>query len=175
MEEILNLKTINNFIDIGNNILKEFNAPLPNIIEIKITNAISYWGEIYRYRDEYNNKYYCMYISRAFNYIKNKEEALKCLQNTVIHEMIHTLDGCWDHKYKFNLWRNKILNKFPCIDILEDKMKFNYAFKSIKQPKYKIKCVDCGIEFHLYRKLKNDINYYCCSKCGSNNIKYIEN
>lgn len=90
-----------------------------------------------------------------------------------MHEIVHTLPNCWNHKEKFIFWRNQILNIYPCIDIMEDKKEFNYAFENLKQPKHIIKCNCCGKEFKLYKKLKKSLNDYFCSKCESDDLCYI--
>ena len=170
----LNQLNIDNILNECKEIFLYFDLKFPNIIEIKLTDSVSYWGEIYRYKDKNKKYFYSLFISKAFEYIDDdKINILKHLKNTIMHELIHTIKGCWNHKYNFSLWRDRILKHFPCIDILEDKSKYNGAFKKLKSPKYIIRCLKCGQEFYIYRKLKYKLNDYVCTKCGNESLEYM--
>ena len=154
-------------------IFKNFSLQVPNIIDVKITKANTYYGMIIRRKFQGKN-YYSLLISGIFDMLEDKEKAFSYMVETICHEYVHTLWGCWNHKNRFLLWRNKILNKYPCIDICREDRCLNEYFKKLKLPKYTIICKNCGREFYLYRKLKYNLDHYSCSYCKSENLKYKE-
>lgn len=94
------------------------------------------------------------------------------IKNTIIHEIIHCLPQCNNHKKTFKIYANLINDKLGYnITRLgnkkEDYKKSNIHFEEdTEEYKYKIKCTNCGQVF-LRKRLKKDfIKNYRCGKCG---------
>lgn len=165
---VLTIPNITKCIDKTKEIFNYYNLDFPTIKEIKLVNSTSYYGEIQRKNNEY-----ILRLSNVFNNIEEKESLIQ-LQNTITHEYIHTLKGCWNHGDKFKKWRNKILKDFAPIDIIRDTSSHKEAFNNLKTPKYIIKCEECEKEYLFYRKPKYSISDYTCSVCHSDNLKFKE-
>lgn len=91
--------------------------------------------------------------------------------NTIMHELLHTVPGCFTHKGKWKLYAdyvNKKLTQYTIkrvakeseVDITIDR----------KQPVYKyiLRCTKCGQEIKRQKETKVVTNYkrYRCGKCG---------
>ena len=91
--------------------------------------------------------------------------------NTIMHELLHTVPGCFTHKGKWTLYAdyvNKKLTQYTIkrvakeseVDITIDR----------KQPVYKyiLRCTKCGQEIKRQKETKVVTNYkrYRCGKCG---------
>lgn len=92
------------------------------------------------------------------------------LKNTIIHELIHTCDGCMNHGNKWKEFADKV-NKFYGYSIKrtsspEEK---GVSVDSIKENKrhYEVTCSDCGNKFIYYRdcKVTKNPSRFRCS-CG---------
>ncbi len=96
----------------------------------------------------------------------------KIIKNTIIHEIIHCLPGCNNHRGTFKSYANYI-NKKLGYDISRlgnkeaDYIKSNVEYnENTSNNKYKIICEQCGQVFYRQRMKKNLIRKYYCSKCG---------
>ena len=95
------------------------------------------------------------------------------LKNTVIHELLHTVKGCFKHTGKWKLLAEMVNENYPQYNV---KRTFDRAviadIADIKEPTYRyiLKCKNCGLEIKRQRKSKAVINYknYRCGKCGGN-------
>ena len=92
------------------------------------------------------------------------------IKNTIMHEMIHCMPYCNNHGQEFKTYA-KFINKNLGYEIKrlgnkeEDYKKSNIEFKEKLEPKYKIRCKECGIIFYRQRLKKNFIKNYRCGIC----------
>lgn len=94
------------------------------------------------------------------------------IKNTIIHELIHCIPYCNNHKEEFKKYAQFINDKLG-YDInrvgnpKDDYEKSNIQYEeNVINYKYKIKCKDCGQEIYRQRFNASKINQYRCGKCG---------
>ena len=111
--------------------------------------------------------------------IEISEEVMNCetkeLSTIIVHELLHTCTGCFNHGKKWKLYG----------DLVEKKLGYkitrtqNYNELGLDKPeskekiKYIVKCKGCGQEFPRKRmcNLDKQPEKYRCGKCG--NILYL--
>lgn len=92
-------------------------------------------------------------------------------KDTIVHELLHTVPGCFTHKGKWKLYAEHINRKLPQYNI-KRVIKGDEAGINIerKKPVYKyvLRCTKCGQEIKRQNETKVVINYkkYHCGKCG---------
>ncbi|MBR7133876.1 MAG: SprT-like domain-containing protein [Clostridia bacterium] len=88
-------------------------------------------------------------------------------KNTIIHELLHTVDGCHGHKGKWKRLAEKVNSALPQYEV---KCSISYAEQGIKpdiQYKYSLRCEACGQMIYRQREtevIKNP-HKYRCGKC----------
>lgn len=123
-----------------------------NSIQLKPSKAKSYFGACLRKNDEYTIK-----ISEIAFQLGEKE-----VINTLIHELLHTVEGCFNHGYKWQNYAYKI-NRLYNLNIARtssgEGLQIDY--------KYEIQCQECKNIIGRHKKSKvieQPENYRC--KCG---------
>ena len=132
----------------------------PKFSSIKITNANGYWMKITRYS---NSSSFGLKVSRLFENHTNDEEAMHRLKESLIHELVHTLPGAFNHGAYFKGYGRMFHSYYPDYTIervsrggssyIPPTRKINY--------KYKITCNTCGA-VSMYQRLCDTVRY--CSK-----------
>lgn len=88
------------------------NAKIPiseNICpQIHLTHKKGYFGICMRKKKE--GKYFYI-IGLNTDFVATQKNA-KAIEDTIIHELIHTIEGCFNHGKNFRFWANKINNLF---------------------------------------------------------------
>ena len=88
------------------------------------------------------------------------------VKNTIIHELLHTVDGCQDHTGRWKVLAEYVNRCLPeyCV-----KRTSSEDEKGIERNhKYLIVCTKCGSEIHRDR-MSNAVKFpqkYKCAKCG---------
>ena len=91
--------------------------------------------------------------------------------NTIMHELLHTVNGCFKHTGKWKIYAEYINNKLPDYNIkrIATQSEMELIIKP-KQPVYKyiLRCTNCGAEIKRQKLSKVVVNYkrYRCGKCG---------
>lgn len=99
--------------------------------------------------------------------------SLEGLKNTIIHELLHTVKGCFNHGTEWKYYAD-IMNR-----------KYNYNIKRVTSNaekdfvlsnddyKYIVKCPKCGKEwgFHRICNVAKYPSIYLCKKCNENLIR----
>ena len=111
-------------------------------------------------------------ISIAGFLLEDKTDIL-ILKNTIIHELLHTVKGCFKHTGKWKLLAEEVNRNFPQYNIRRTFNREEIAnLTDIKKPEYRyiLKCKSCGLEIMRQRKTQAVTNYknYRCGKCGGN-------
>ena len=104
------------------------------------------------------------------NWVMDLEDSI--IKNTIIHELIHCIPFCNNHKAQFKKYATYINNNLGYnINTVgnpkEDYKKSNIEYKEeIPKYKYKIKCEQCGQQIYRKRLNMKLIKHYRCGKCG---------
>lgn len=91
--------------------------------------------------------------------------------NTIMHELLHTVKGCFKHTGKWKVYAEYINSNLPRYNINRVATESETALiKDRKQPVYKyiLRCTKCGQEIKRQKETKVVTNYkiYRCGKCG---------
>ena len=146
----------------------------PNFINIKFTNAKSYWAMIGQSTGKAIGNYhnFNMKIGKLFEMIPDPEVCILRLEECMIHELIHTIPSYMNHGYYFKSIANKINRKYPKYRIETQTEASRYGLPEFEaKNNYEIKCNHCGNISYRNRKLKYDISQYTCAKCGSDKLE----
>lgn len=123
----------------------------PKFSSIKITNARGYWMNITRYSD-----YYVLRVSRLFENHTNEEDGMHRLKESLIHELVHTLPGAFNHGIYFKDYGRMFHSYYP--DFVIERV--SHGGSSYTPPvrkrnyKYKITCNTCGAVSRYQRKIQ---------------------
>lgn len=119
-----------------------------NIIEVTVnTRAKKRWGQTCRRRDGFH-----INISSVLLRDDVSDEAAK---DTIMHEILHTVDGCFDHKAKWQAMADKV-NMFGykvkrCTSAWEKGIDSS-LMETTHHKTYIIRCEKCGAEVIRHRK-----------------------
>lgn len=138
-----------------------------NIKEIKVnTRAKKRWGQC----ELVPGEGYSININIV---LLDERNDINGLKNTIIHELLHSCDGCMNHGEKWRLLANKVndvygLNIKRTSNSDEKGIDKSTIVKSQVVYKYEIQCIDCG---HVYKRAKMSTviqhpEEYRCSHCG---------
>lgn len=110
------------------------------------------------------NGIFTIYISRYF-----KDNDYKEVMNTLLHELLHTVEGCFNHGNKWSSLANNVNKEYNYNISRTSDYVMNNITEDIKKQlyKYKIICKDCN-QTILRQKKSNLVKYpenYRCGKC----------
>jgi len=100
------------------------------------------------------------------------------LEDTIIHELIHTCPGCMNHGKLFHKYCDLVNDCYSCYHIstyvdtwVSEKVEKIYPEKN-RAYKYIVHCPDCGCETYYKRitKAVKNISHYHCGRCKSHNL-----
>lgn len=137
-----------------------------NIENVTInTRAKKRWGQC-RYNRKFNT--YSININVV---LLNEDVKLERLHDTIIHEILHTVDGCLNHGYKWQKLANMVNDCYSCYHIQTTTCSNEKGVdKSLMQVQhsntYKVVCCGCGYEWTYYRKTKGFDREYIGFRCG---------
>ena len=97
-----------NAIDVLRSVCSEKEFKQPKIYEIRITNAKSYWANI---RKQHGDGFR-IHVSRLIELISDTSLARRRLEETIIHELIHTMPGRMNHGPKFKMICERVNRKY---------------------------------------------------------------
>ena len=94
------------------------------------------------------------------------------IKNTIAHELIHTIDGCFDHKNKFKIMAQKIKQLGYEVSRTSKSKEFSEFVQKLRQDNetrrkskiYKVTCNHCGRS--VLRQRKINVNHYICPVCS---------
>lgn len=144
---------------------------VPVIDNIKFTSANGYWAKI----DKRNKKpnHYNLIIGNLLNLIPDITLRQKRLNETILHEMIHTLPGCFNHGSTFKKYCVCLNKKYGySLQRTTGVSEYGIEVEHVKRkPKYLITCPHCGKQYHYTRKPVYDIHTYSCGRCGFSKLE----
>ena len=120
-----------------------------NIVEVTINTRVKKrWGQTCRRADGFH-----INISSV---LLRDDVSDKATKDTIMHEILHTVDGCFDHKAKWQTMADKV-NKAYGYNVKRgtsaEEKGIDSSLMEIKHHKiYIIKCEKCGVEVVRHRK-----------------------
>lgn len=141
-----------------------------NIVEVTInTRAKKRWGQTCRRADGFH-----INISSV---LLRDDVSDKATKDTIIHEILHTVDGCFDHKAKWQTMANKVNKAYGynikrCTSSEEKGIDSSIIEKPTHNKIYFVRCEKCGAE--IIRRRKSDLikypHHYIHRDCGGHFI-----
>lgn len=128
------------------------------------TRAKCRWGQCRRiYEDVFD-------ISIARRLLEDDVDDI-VTKSTIIHELLHTVDGCLGHKGKWKCLAKQVNAAYPEYNIKRIMSAAEMGVPSMRRPyrkKYKITCETCGAIFYRQKASKVVVHpeKYKCSRCG---------
>lgn len=149
--------------------LREINIEFSESVEFKVnTRAKSRFGQC-----KFVDNIYTDYEIEITDRLLKNDATIDGLKNTIIHELLHTVEGCMNHGTKWKSLADKV-NRAYGYNI---KRASSCAEKGIKEeivPKkvnYMFKCKDCGQVIKRTRMSKF-VRYYTYYRCGGCNGRF---
>lgn len=143
----------------------------PKFSSIKITNANGYWMKIKRYSDSSS---FGLRVSRLFENHTNEEDGMHRLKESLIHELVHTLPGAFNHGIYFKEYGRMFHSYYPDYTVERVSRGGSSYTPPVRKRnyKYKITCNTCGA-VSRYQRLCDTVRYcsnkysICyCSRCN---------
>lgn len=105
--------------------------------------------------------------------VLNDEYPERFLKETIIHELIHTLDGCNNHGKRFQHFAGKVRNELGYnvgTYASQEERELYYRMFEKKKREYSIECPECGYRWSYKIKCKTYKNaeHYFCPDCRVN-------
>ena len=130
-------------------------------VKWELSNATSTWGTTHRDRNPITGKWeYRIRISKVTLDPRVSDEHSK---DTIIHELIHTVPGCWDHKYGFKDVAALVNDCYACYHIsrtanaaamgITREVVAEYGRPRL-QKKYIVGCFGCGAKYIYHKQTK---------------------
>ena len=126
--------------------------------EVKLINNNTSLGVCRKY-SICDTRYYNIYLNKKM--LKCNDEQIK---NTLLHELIHTIDGCFNHGSNFKK-QAEIVNKLYGYNVQRGNS--YQEFKNQLNFKYEVCCTNCGAKNRYFKKtnvVKHPSLYHC--SCG---------
>ncbi|MBR5315815.1 MAG: SprT-like domain-containing protein [Firmicutes bacterium] len=153
--------------------LRKLGIPVSGDIspDIRWSKATSWYGQCQKNK-VCRGKVYKFQISISEYHLQSSEKAIR---NTLVHELLHTCPGCFNHGAKWKAYANLVKNTLGyqvirCGGDKEQDAALEQARKEKRagyQTRYLLVCTKCGREFERFRKsnlVLHPENYRC--KCG---------
>lgn len=152
--------------------LKDIGIPISNnISEIKINNKAKARFGACKIKKSILGKSFTIEISSEI-----LECDIKMISEVIIHELLHTCPGCFNHGKKWKLYCNEVERSLGYRITRTQKYEDIGLEKPVdkEQIKYIVKCSGCGAEFPRKRlcNIVRNPEKYKCGKCG--NILYLQ-
>lgn len=142
----------------------------PKII-FEISKARSFWA--YVEKRQYSN-YYRIKVSDVFAELTDNGTRYEKLLETLIHELVHTIPNCMNHKTYWKANCNKIKAKYPNFDLNRTASMEEFGIKEkVRETKYIITCEHCGQIWEYKRKPKwiDRCENVGCPYCNNRGMK----
>lgn len=114
---------------------------------------------------------------RGYHIEISKQVVEHCDRNfivqTLLHEIIHTCEGCWNHGANFEAAGARIMAKYPEYKISQTNdpvMENKYGEDYLRSQKYLLKCEKCGMVYGKSRMsdFVRHPEFYTHKGCGGN-------
>ena len=145
-------------------------------ISFGVKNYTAVWGKTFlRYNRMTGVKYYEIYLAK--NLLADDVDDV-AIFDTLIHEILHTVDGAMNHGEKWKALAEKV-NKAYNLNIKREtsEEEKGIQIRPERKPKHSYKCNCCGEVFDYFRECKftkGDWKYSYCGKCGATKGKLVQ-
>ena len=138
------------------------------IVEVKATNMKKTYGSTVRNDSTNSTSKYPTYTIRIARDLLKDETPTKEVKATIIHEICHTVEGCFNHG---SIWNSKveIMNKKYGYKIKRKSSLTERGLENIFNYKYEYVCRGCGQKVG-FNRMCDFVRYtenYKCGKCGN--------
>lgn len=162
-------KALDNAYTLLESIIPDFKKPV--FTEITIGRSRTNWATIGK--EKYGK--WKLRVSNLFEQIPNEDVAIHRLNETIIHEVIHTLPNCFNHGSEFKRMANKFNRNYPSYNIKrcsESMETYGIVIDTESPYRYKLTC-SCGKEFFYKRRRWwfDSLTSVKCTKCGGKDFK----
>lgn len=143
-------------------IMEELDIPIAqNVYFIINSRAKSRYGQCRRIHSWDNE-----FEIQVSDMVLDKEVPIKSLETVILHELLHTVEGCMNHGAKWKALANKI-NKAYGYEIERTSNREKLGIKEDKTVNYKFECTCCGQEITRTRRSRfvDNYSYYRCGRC----------
>lgn len=153
--------------------LESLNIPIANDINFRIRQdrlsnfatcrRYDNWlSGIYDFEIEINKSLIEMYLDEIIDE--------KVIKGTIIHELLHTIDDCMNHKKKWKYYANIVNNAYGynikrCTNYREMGLTDTNLIDTLKNTRYKLECKECK-RIISRNRMCNIIRYYDNYICG---------
>lgn len=164
-------KILNNIFLTVKNDLVSLNIPVSNEIcpIVRISKAKRRWGSCKMLKKYNAYKFYISISEKCFS----EPNYIDFIKNTMAHELIHTVKGCFNHSKEFKYY-GYVASKLGYAVTVKSESKLEKSDEEkFKEAKHILKCTVCGQMYYRYRfpKDKNYINKIVCGKCRGRLVK----
>lgn len=170
----ISIKDIQQCIDKANECLSSVYSKYqePDFIDLEFSEAKGYWAKICKISNYKNERIFKIRIGGLFNLIVDRDKQLHRLQECMIHELIHTIPKCNNHRKNFKTIATRIACKYPQFKIQRETACEDFGIIASERPKkYIIECEKCGKQYYYSRKPKYHISTYKCTCCYSDKLE----
>ena len=160
------MKNVHYIYETCKEMLDDLNIETGNIINIKVnTRAQKRWGRCKRVPTPYGISYEIEISSSLLSDDLDDEPA----ENTMIHELLHSVDGCMNHGAKWKSLADKVKKKYG-YDIKRCTSAEEKGVDTSVKAKHKIVCTKCGHVGYRMResKVTKHPEWFACGVCGGN-------
>ena len=150
--------------------LKELGIPFSNSISLDVNfTALTRWGQCSKRMTSTGNSHYTITISADL--LKNGTE--KGIMQTIHHEILHTCNGCMNHKTIWKRYADIVNNAYGYeISRTNSAQNLGYTEEQIKAHRYKdakyiLQCKNesCNVEY-VYKRKGTIVKEYKSCRCG---------
>ena len=144
-------------------IMQELNIDIAKNVYFTINKRAKSRYGLWRRISSWNNEYEI----EVSDMVLDKEVPIKSLETVILHELLHTVEGCMNHGAKWKTLANKI-NKAYGYEIARTTNREKLGIKEGKTINYKFECTCCGQEITRTRRSRFVANYslYKCGRCN---------
>ena len=172
----LTISLIQKAVDEAFEILNECcpNFKRPTYEDIRICNRTHAWAYVYK---KYGR--FTLYVSKLFETMEDEEKFWTRLVGCMIHETIHTQDGCFDHGYGFKRFASQVNARYPEYEVQRCNSSAEWGADRTKMGKstWVIACNKCGKQYTYMRRPKYLGSFLKgggrCPKCNGNGFNLI--
>lgn len=151
--------------------LDDCGIPYADIEDFTVNTRSRRWGQCRR-----ENGCYFISVSATLLDERNDEDGLL---NTLIHELLHTCPGCWNHGAAWQQQAQRVENAYGLhitrLSSAEEKgVTFDARPTRSHEKRYAIRCEHCGKIYRREKRSKVITNYsrYRCGVCGGHLYPY---
>lgn len=123
---------------------------------------------------KYNEEDDAYYISVS-EFILDDNVPIWPIKETLMHELIHSCDGCMNHGDEFKKWANIAGKLGYKVTRTKNRADFNLKNRELPPTKYSISCTKCGHTYHRSKmcKLVKTPERFRCGECGNRLIRVL--